>query len=689
MDQIHPAVMRFNVGMFPWEKIVRFQFIALIASFGLLAACSQTPSSGSKPFGFVTAQDDTWKTLEIPVCWEQDTLYPGSKTIVQNTVTQEYDQSGIHFTGWKTCDGTQTVGFKLFFREDTGSEVDSIGSSVQRLTLGTGHSCMMDGKSVGYMDSNCLGNVALHEFGHAIGLHHEMNRSDLSFEECTSKQMVEVSALNIGKKDLDSVMNYCKIFSSNNLNLKLGLSTGDKSTIRELYFGSIAYLRVDGSDEWELLPERQNFAKLSIEVYNNRSGIDSYRYKLIKGGEDCQTVGTWQEAAADVKLSGSMLTSHPTFGEQVRVCVVSNKVLDESNYTSYDFVIIDPNYVLANDFDVFFFESGTLQLRFSGPLQYTLAYISIETTDADGVAKNYYDFSPFKDDNRDAIATFFDVVGQGRLTLSRVTISDSSGYRRNWFDLGDPTYWGTSKPVIVLNGTENPIPPPAKFDVQAISFFPHSPSYQRYAVTVKNNSRQFECFPLVKLDVIDSAGNVEKKSVYISGTKFYDKGLSCLSPGEVGYGIGYIKTSDTNLKAEVTSIRSSSYPSLAEDKTLSLLSLTQTAGSYTIKVQNTGSLPIERNDEVFQFDAEGHLIDSDFVSYSEVIKPGEIVEETVPLLSNAVSVFWSPSYSDVESDGSIRDRAALTNLPVGARQIKIKSRSDHLKTLANSKGFGG
>ncbi|MFK7827394.1 MAG: M12 family metallo-peptidase [Oligoflexales bacterium] len=80
-----------------------------------------------------------------------------------------------------------------------------------------------------YRDS-CIRNYALHEFGHAIGLEHEANRSDATCSESTNQAVIS-----IGNYDANSIMNYCNNKKYIQNNWKPKLSVMDVSEIKKLY----------------------------------------------------------------------------------------------------------------------------------------------------------------------------------------------------------------------------------------------------------------------------------------------------------------------------------------------------------------------------------------------------------------------------------------------------------------------
>ena len=172
-----------------------------------------------------------WNTKTIPVCWEDfsDSL-SAHRNIAKSAVENSWAQhSSLTFTGWGECT-SNSQGIRIQANVPgvpSNSDSSAITGMVEMvLNLGTG--CSTD---------NCRKIVTIHEFGHALGLQHEQNRDDSTSCKPPAGRDGDIK---IGPYDIDSVMDYCNLYS------KTGLSEGDKAAINTLY-------PIEGSTEEHLV----------------------------------------------------------------------------------------------------------------------------------------------------------------------------------------------------------------------------------------------------------------------------------------------------------------------------------------------------------------------------------------------------------------------------------------------------
>lgn len=162
-----------------------------------------------KPYAaFINAAK--WNTQNIPVCWENPSAADAeAMQWVRDATFKTWEKySALKFTGWQACEKLNN-GIRIQIADD-GPHVKRLGQQLNGLKNGMvlnftfrnwSPSCRKNRES-------CIRSIAVHEFGHAIGLTHEQNRPD-SPGECIPLAQGTAPDRLLTPYDAASVMNYC------------------------------------------------------------------------------------------------------------------------------------------------------------------------------------------------------------------------------------------------------------------------------------------------------------------------------------------------------------------------------------------------------------------------------------------------------------------------------------------------
>lgn len=173
-----------------------------------------------------------WSSTTIPVCWEN----PGThnkryRGWVRESVTRTWEaHSGLRFVGWSRC-APDSRGIRILIA-DIGPHVKQLGALIDGVPQGMvlNFDFVRWEWECQFERELCIRSIAVHEFGHAIGLTHEQNRHDTP-GECRGMKQGRIPDATLTPFDPNSVMNYCNRRWNNHGQL----SELDRQAVNQLY----------------------------------------------------------------------------------------------------------------------------------------------------------------------------------------------------------------------------------------------------------------------------------------------------------------------------------------------------------------------------------------------------------------------------------------------------------------------
>jgi hypothetical protein len=174
----------------------------------LLSTAESAEQIGTSRQPLVIKQNTVWASPQIPVCWESTAADNQERQWVRQAVARTWETaSAVRFTGWGQC-AANAQGIRIQVGEGRPHTV-SLGNTLNGVANGMVLNFTFAKWSTDCQKTRqfCIEAIGAHEFGHALGIAHEHNRSDRF--DCTEEPQGTTGDYMVTPYDKVSIMNYC------------------------------------------------------------------------------------------------------------------------------------------------------------------------------------------------------------------------------------------------------------------------------------------------------------------------------------------------------------------------------------------------------------------------------------------------------------------------------------------------